>query len=187
MTVEETFRPAMRAEGIDYTGQIYPDGKLHRFKAGEDHHKNSWYVFHAGPPAAGAFGCWKRDLNKTWCERGGSLTKEEWQHVRGKWQEAKAKQKAETAALQERARKIAAWILSHSRPARTLHRYLDRKRAGVFGNVREYSRSLVVPLQDVSGKLHSLQFIDEGGKKRLKRRRAACCFFMRLIKRTDRW
>ena len=87
MSCEESFRAAMSAEGIDYTGQIHPDGKLHRFKAASDHARNSWYVLHAGPPAAGAFGCWKRAFKQTWCERNGNLSQGEMHRVRHRWQE----------------------------------------------------------------------------------------------------
>lgn len=56
----------MRAAGLNHAGPIHADGKLHRFKAEGDKARNSWFVLHAGPPAAGAFGCWKRGLKENW-------------------------------------------------------------------------------------------------------------------------
>src|SRR4030095_12732258 len=155
----ENFRVAMRAVGIEYAGPICSDGKLHRIKANGDHSKNSWYVLYPGSPVAGAYGCWKRDLKETGGERNGSLTESERNNVRHRWQEARAKVFAETVARQGKARKVAAWILNRSRPATTLHRYLFRKRIKVFGHVRQYRRSLVLPLHDINGELQSLQFI----------------------------
>jgi phage/plasmid primase-like uncharacterized protein len=178
MTPEESFRAALHKAGIEYNGPICIDGKLHRIKANGDHSKNSWYVLYPGPPAAGRYGCWKRDIKKTWCERDGSLTQSEWQNVCQRWREAKAQLAAETVARQEKAREVAAWILNRSRPARTLHRYLFRKRVKVFGNVRQYRRSLVLPLHDIKGELQSLQFISGDGTKHfLTGGRVAGCFF----------
>ena len=174
----EIFRVAMTTAGIEHTGQIYADGKLHRFKAEGDDARNSWYVFHQGPPAAGAFGCWKRGVKEKWCERNGSLSQVERQRARQQWDEAESKLKAETAARQKKARKIAAWILNRSRPARTLHRYLSRKCVKIFGDAREYRGAVVLPLRDLNGDLQSLQFIGEdGSKKFLTGGRVAGCFF----------
>jgi hypothetical protein len=46
----DAFRGAMRQFGIEYAGQIEADGKLRRFRAGDDKAKNSWYVLFSGPP-----------------------------------------------------------------------------------------------------------------------------------------
>jgi len=179
MSREESFRVALRESGIEYSGPIYIDGKLHRIRADSDQSNNSWYVLYPGSPVVGAYGCWKRDLKATWCERNGSLTQLEWQDVRQRWQEASEKLKAETVARQKKARKVAAWILNRSRPALTLHRYLFRKGVKVFGNLRVYRRSLVLPLRDFSGELQSLQFIGgDGAKNFLAGGRIAGCFLL---------
>jgi putative DNA primase/helicase len=178
MTCEEIFRTALHESGIEYGGQIYVDGKLHRFKANSDHAKNSWYVCYPGPPAAGAFGCWKRGIKANWCERNGSLSSLESELIRQRWDEASATLKAETATRQKKARKVAAWILNRSRPARTQHPYLVRKSVKIFGDVREHGGALVLPLRDINGELHSLQFMDgDGAKKFLTGGRISGCFF----------
>ena len=84
----EIFRSAMNAAGIEYTGEIFFDSKLRRFKAEGDDARNSWYVVHPGPPAAGAFGCWKRGLNESWCDRSSNLSQADWQRIRQRWHEA---------------------------------------------------------------------------------------------------
>jgi putative DNA primase/helicase len=178
MSCEEIFRTALQESGIEYHGPIYVDGKLHRIKADGDHSKNSWYVLYPGSPVAGAYGCWKRDLKQTWCERNGSLTESERKSVGHRWQQAGTKLAAETVARQERARKIAAFILNRSRPASILHRYLARKHVKVFGNMRLYRRSLVLPLHDIKGELQSLQFVGGDGEKYfLTGGRVAGCLF----------
>lgn len=68
MSADEQLLAAMHAAGLDHAGEVVADGKLHRFKAAGDHQRNSWYVLHAGPPSAGAFGCWKHGFKETWCD-----------------------------------------------------------------------------------------------------------------------
>ncbi len=74
----DSFRTLLLRKGLDYDGPIIANGKLHRFKACGDREKNSWFVLYAGPPVAGAFGCWKRGIKETWCERNGQLSQVEW-------------------------------------------------------------------------------------------------------------
>jgi len=167
----------MSAAGIEFTGQIYADGKLHRIKADGDHQRNSWYLLHGGPPAAGAFGCWKRSLKETWRDRNGDLSQSDWHRVRQQWDQADAKLKAETAARQNKANKIADWILSRANPV-TTHAYLNAKKVESHGDLREYRDTVVLPLRDTNGKLHSLQFIGaDGSKNFLTGGRVAGCFF----------
>src|SRR6266480_1078466 len=173
----EAFRAAMRDAGIEYAGEIYPNGKLHRFKAGDDHARNSWYVLHPGPPAAGAFGCWKRDSKKTWCECNGSLSQGEWIEVRRRWQEAEREHERTKTQRQRQARRIAAWILARAKPV-TTHAYLSAKQIQSYGDLREYRGALALPLRDLNGELHSLQFVGaDGTKKFLTGGRVAGCFF----------
>ncbi len=178
----ENFRAAMHAAGLAFDGQLIADGKLHRFKSADDQNRNSWFVLFPAcrnAPAAGAFGCWKLGVKETWCEkRRESLTDAEWRTIREGWKLADDERQRTEAERHIKARKIAAWILSRSRPARTLHRYLTRKAVKVFGDVREYRGALVLPLRDNDGELHSLQFIGADGKKRfLSGGRIAGCFF----------
>lgn len=178
MSGPKGFRAAMRAAGLDYAGPIISDGKLHRFKAEGDHDRNSWFVLHAGPPAAGAFGCWKRGFKESWCDRNGELSREDWDRVRNQWQAAEREREHSEQARHTKARKLAAWILNRTNPARTLHRYLSGKGVGVFGSLREYRDALVVPLRDSYSELHSLQFINADGSKRfLAGGRIAGCWF----------
>jgi putative DNA primase/helicase len=176
----QNFRAALAKAGLDYAGEIIADGNLHRFKAAGDRERNSWYVLHSGAPVAGAFGCWKRGFKETWCEKGrDSLTDAEWRTIRENWKLADDERQRTEAERRAKARKVAAWILSRARPARTLHRYLTHKAVKIFGDVREYRGGLVLPLRDANGELHSLQFIGADGTKRfLSGGRIAGCFFI---------
>jgi putative DNA primase/helicase len=92
-------------------------------------------------------------------------------------QEADAKLKAETAARQKKARRSAARILPRSKQVRT-HPYLKAKHVQAHGDLREYRSALVLPLHDVNGDLHTLQFIGaDGQKKFLTGGKVSGCFF----------
>src|SRR5262245_45816226 len=66
--VIEQFRDAIRAAGIEPPKEIVADDKLHRFSTNGDRKDDAgWYVFHADGIAAGAFGCWRSNITKTWC------------------------------------------------------------------------------------------------------------------------
>ena len=181
MKAIEIFRAELHANGLDYDGPIIADGKLYRFKATGDHAKNSWFVFYAGSstaPAAGAFGCWKRGINKTWCEKcGESLTDTEWRTIREGWKLADDERKRMERERYATARKAAAWILDRAKPVQS-HPYLERKGVKTFGDVRKNRAALVLPLRDANGELHSLQLIEaDGAKKFLPGGRIAGCFF----------
>ena len=173
----EDFRAATAAAGIVYHGPIVADGKLHRFKAEEDHARNSWYVLHLGPPVAGAFGCWKRGIKETWSERRTDFSQAELQRIRQQLEAAERRVKKGTAARQKKAQEIADWILGRAKSV-TTHPYLERKRIQACGELREYCSALVLPLCDINGELHSLQFIGADAlKKFVVGGRGAGCFF----------
>src|SRR5262245_52843877 len=148
MSMLDAFRAAMHAAGLGWDGPVAADGKLHRFKAEGDKERNSWYVLHTGPPAAGAFGCWRRGIKESWCDGNGQLSQVEWNRVREQWQQAERERQHSEQARHMRGRRVAAWIFNRSIPAQNSHRYLSRKRVRHFGDLREYRGALVLPLRD---------------------------------------
>lgn len=174
----ESFRAAMRRAGLDYGGPIPADGRLHRFKTAGDGNKNSWFVLYAGPPMAGAFGCWRRNFRETWCEKSPKdYTAAQWREIQARWKQADIEHEQVDIIRREQARKTAAWIFDRAKVAQS-HPYLEHKGTKIFGNVREYRGALVLPLRDTTGQLHSLQYIGaDGGKKFLTGGRVAGCFF----------
>lgn len=167
MNVAEHFREAMRQGGLDYAGPIHADGQLHRIKVEGDKARNSWYVMHAGSPCAGAFGCWKRGVNETWCEkRDRKYDDAEWRSIRANWQQANEERARAEAEQQAEARAKAARILAASSLPAVDHPYLAAKGIQSLGDIREHEGRLVVPLRDANGELHSLQTISSDGSKR---------------------
>lgn len=188
MNAIENFLAELRANGLNNDGPIVADGKVHRIKADGDRAKNSWYIFHPATgttPAIGVFGCWKRDFRKTWCEkRRERLTEDQWRVIRKAWKLADNERNRSEAERHSAARETAERILNASKPA-TTHIYLELKGVKVFGDVREYHDALVLPLRDIDGELHSLQFIGvDGVKKFLSGGRCAGCFFT-LVDKPD--
>ena len=191
MNATENFRNAMRRAGLDYNGEIVADGKLHRFKADGDHGRNSWFVLNAGPPMVGAFGCWKRQIKETWCERSAQqLSPAEREAFRRRMEQIEAERERTEGERQAKARKITAWVLSKSTPPEG-NTYLQRKGVKPFGELRQSGNRLVVPLRDANGTLHSLQFIapdkcfdGERDKTFLRGGRVEGCFFT-LSERPD--
>jgi len=182
MNAIENFRAELRAHGLDYDGPIKANGKRQRFKAAGDREKNSWFVLYparGSTAAAGAFGCWKRGINETWCEkRREKLTDAQWRVIREARKLADNERKQSEAERHSAARETAERILNASKPA-TAHIYLENKGVKIFGDVRENRDELVLPLRDVEGVLCSLQFIRADGTKRfLPDGQVAGCFYI---------
>lgn len=155
------FRSAMAGVGLVHPGLILSDGKLHRFKCEGDHADNSWYVLHSHDRfAAGAFGCWKRQINQTWNSSNGSeLTGEERRQLRQKLQESERDRRTEEEKRQSEAKLKASELLSAATVPQS-HPYLERKKCGIHGELRvDKDGLLLLPLRDSSGTLQSLQFI----------------------------
>ncbi len=177
MNSTEAFRAAMRRAGLDYTGPIIADGKLRRFKAGEDHERNSWYVLFSGEPPAGAFGCWKRGVKERWCDSFNTLSPADRNRVHQQWMDAQTERARQEKDRQQKAREITVWILKRTQPL-TRHPYLDKKGIQPHGEAREYRGAIALPLRDINGVLNSMQFIRADGAKRfLSGGRVAACFY----------
>ena len=178
MNVNEHFREAMLASGLTCSQPIIADGNIHRFKSQGDCNRNSWYVLHNDPPAAGAFGCWKRNIKHTWCDRSHRLTSEEQNRVSKRWEEAERDRRRLEDKSHSDARKLAAGTMDRSTPADSTHPYLAQKEVEAIGELRLSRQALVLPLRDHHGELHSLQFIRENGSKRFLPggRITGCCY-----------
>lgn len=173
---------AMQAAGLAPAKVIdlIPDGKLRRYRVEGDKpgSANGWYVLHAHPMLAGAFGSWKTGDSHNWREaRGRPPTHQEREQLRQAMQAAQAVRAAEQAAVQEQARAKAERLWSRARPATNAHAYLQRKRVPAIG-VRQLRDMLLIPARDTGGTLHTLQFIGpDGGKRFLTGGRIAGCYF----------
>lgn len=158
----------MENDAIFITDEIIADGQIHRFYQGGDKSgsKNGWYVLYIDGIPAGAYGCWKRDIEKTWCYKPEQqLTIQEKFQVQKIISEARNKREVELTRLQNEAQERANNIWQQSVPL-TIHPYLKNKSVQSYG-LRLYKNNLlIIPILDQSQQLHSLQFINSEGQKR---------------------
>jgi len=179
--IEASFREAMAQAGLVTDNPIIADGRLHRFDVNGDKRGSlaGWYVLHSDGITAGAFGCWKRDIKERWCAKAlRTLSANERSEYRHKMKIAKAVQEADEKARHNAATLTAAEIWRDAPLAPSSHSYLIKKNVRNHGLRLSLDNRLLVPLQDVSGKLHSIQFIDTDGEKRfLPNGRVRGCYF----------
>lgn len=165
---ESIFLDAMRAAGIEYSGPIIADKKLHRIKVNGDRNQNSWYVLHGDGLPAGSFGCWKRGIRETWCAKSNdALTDEERAERDRRWKQQQEIRDAERRRQQDKASIKAQAILDAAQPATDdQHPYLQRKHVKAYPGVqlgawphRKADNCLLIPLRTAAGKLATVEAI----------------------------
>jgi len=146
---------------------IIADGRLHRYRVDGDKagSLNGWYVLHLEAQPFGAFGSWKTGQSETWTATDRAHpTNAERQALQERMAAARAARDAEQAKIHAATRERAAKLWARSAPAGNDHPYLERKGVRAYG-IRQLRGQIVIPLRDVDGELHSLQFIGANGKK----------------------
>lgn len=162
----EQFRNAIRSAGLTPPDAIEADGTLKRYATnGMRTDDAGWYVLHDDDIPAGAFGDWRSGLSQTWrADIGRSLTPGEEAAHRTRVEAMRREREAEVAKRNADARERAALIWADAQPCAG-HAYLTRKGIQAHG-ARLHRESLVLPIRDTGGVLHSLQFIYVDGSKK---------------------
>ena len=169
--VLDQFRAALRARDIVPPEPIVADGRLHRCHAAGRHGRgDAAYLLHLDGIPAGGLENWRDELGwQTWrCELSRALTDAERHVLRERTQAARAERDRDTEARHAAARATAARLWAAAAPATSGHPYLTRKGVQPFG-LRVWRGVLLVPVRDLAGGLHSLQFIGADGGKRFLR------------------
>lgn len=159
---------AMTALGIDFVdrGHMVADGQLRRFDVEGDRRgsKNGWCVLHQ---AHGVAGSWRGGATCTWSAKSmAAMSRAERDLHRQQIRQATTEALRLREAEQQAAAKRAEVLWEKARPASALHPYLVRKRIKP-GQARQQGPLLVLPIIDLNGKLHGLQYIDRDGSKRM--------------------
>lgn len=176
-----TMLDAMAERGLEPHAPLTldTDGKLVRFRVRGDKagSKNGWVVAHSHPVRMAVFGSWKTGEQHTWREASTTpTTPAQRAEIQRQLAEMRRVREAELHQVQTAARAKAAKLWERARPADNSHPYLVRKRVGAYG-IRRLRDMLLVPARDVSGTLHTIQFIGENGTKRfLTGGRIAGCY-----------
>ena len=169
--VLDQFRAALRARDIVPPEPIVADGRLHRcHAAGRGGRGDAAYLLHLDGIPAGGLENWRDGLGwQTWrCELSRALTDGERHTLRERSRAAQAERDRETADRHAAARATAARLWAAAAPAPADHPYLARKAVQPF-RLRVWHGVLLVPVRDLAGDLHSLQFIGADGGKRFLR------------------
>jgi putative DNA primase/helicase len=158
------FHTEMRLYGLQPPNYIEPS-KLHRFPGrGKGRgNKSGWCVlFHDG--AGGSFGDWSTGLNENWqAQRESTYTVVERAEFMRQVAAARAAEQAARAAQHREAASKANAVIQSSKPA-MFHPYLQAKKVLPLG-ILENDNYLVIPMQDIDGKVWSLQTIKPNGTK----------------------
>lgn len=133
----DDFRNAMRAAGIEYSGEIITDnGKINRFDVGGDRRgsRNGFYTLFTDGLPAGNFGSWKLGINENWCAKSSQqMTNDERQAYQQRIKQIRAQREADEKERHKAASDLANTIWEAAEPANDNHPYLLRKRVGAHG------------------------------------------------------
>lgn len=156
------------------------DGKPHRYQVQGDKSgsRNGWFIGHSPPVGFAVFGSWKTGASHTWSAKDASTftPKQQAEHLAQIKALSLKREKARTEAHAE-AKTRAAKLWQMARPATNSHDYLRRKQVNAYA-IRQLNKTLLIPLRNESGELHSLQFISEDGSKRfLSGGQISGCYF----------
>jgi putative DNA primase/helicase len=167
-------------EAVNLTGlaaaELVVDGKIHRFKpAWEKKQKRGWYVLFdfvtdkGERLISGSFGWFQGAENYSYdvsLHSGAvpNLSEDERQRMAVEQAAKKALSEKEFIAAKKAAAKKASSLFA-SLPDAGACAYLDRKKVRAYG-VRFSRGSIIVPVKDMDGVIHGLQFIQADGTKK---------------------
>ena len=161
----QEFAAAMRAAGYEPPKEIVP-GKFHRFSANGKRSDTAGFCKLFDDMRGGIFGDFRNGVTHEWqAEQQRELTPEQRRAHRQAIEQAKREREAEQQRVREEARIKAQQIWAAAEAANDNHPYLVRKGVRAFG-LRQSRDALVVPIKDITGTIHSLQFITPDGDKR---------------------
>lgn len=169
----DQFRQAITAAGLEAPDHIEP-GRFIKFPGHQKscNNKAAW-CFLFDDLRGGVFGDYSNNMESTW-QAGNSIpyTPAERQAHLANIKAVKAQREAEEAARhKDEADKAAKrWQTASTVCA---HPYLSFKGIRPYG-IRQDGETLLVPLRDTAGNLHSLQTITPDGEKRFKGRMKGC-------------
>lgn len=146
-------------------GKVTPN-RLTRFATSDRRGDKAGWCMLFSDGEGGAFGCWRQGISGTWQARTPQTAEEKaafTSRVKLAREEAASTEAANGAACRKRSDGIWASAMN----ADSDHPYLREKVIKAYG-LRQYKSALIVPVGDVTGTLHGLQFIGPDGAKRFK-------------------
>lgn len=148
--------------------RVIADGHWHSVALASDkgHEKSGGYRVYFNDRPNGWVKNHKTGEAARWISMGQTLSKEEREQLRRDAATIKAARQQEITEGYAKAAKKAYGLFANAHPAPEDHPYLARKGVRPLGLKATDEGTLLVPVQDVNGRLMSLQFINEEGEKR---------------------
>lgn len=176
--VIDQFRQAIEAAGLTPPHVFIDDGVIHRFCTnGRPRDDSGWYCLHSDGIAAGCFGDWREGFTQTWCSKSdAAMTEPERQANRERVHAMQHQREADLMLRRTRTAHDADKRWTAAKPC-TQHDYLTRKGVKPHG-VKTEGDSLLIPMRDTGGTIHSLQTIaPDGAKLFMPGGRVKGCYF----------
>jgi len=163
------FYNAMASAGLAPPDRPISDDEIHRFKVEGDKEGslNGWYVLYGGDIPAGGFGCWKRDINKTWkASNHGTMSDRARKRNAEKIEAIKNQRDHERRRRQRNAavKSGEMWVDATDK-VNANHPYLMSKNIPPI-NIKQLGDVLLIPMQNALSELVNLQRITYDGQKR---------------------
>lgn len=164
------FQEALSAAGLG-APEIHPTGQIIRYDApGEKRGKKSnWYVYFDDEIPGGAAGSWKGEgeASLTWSATSlTELSPADRHRFNERMNEARILREQAEKARHAEARITAKKKWDAAKEPTPGHAYLQSKKVKSYGLKQDATGRLLIPVRDVEGTLHSLEYIDpHGGKK----------------------
>ena len=164
------FAGTIAAAGLTPPAEIVADGEIHRFSAnGRRGDDAGWYVLHLDAVPAGAFGNWRDGYSQCWSARNErTMTAIERKALAWRIEAMRRQRDAEQRHRQHDAAAAAInrWNAAAPATVATNHPYLRAKGVKPRGVRIEANHTLLIPMRDTEGRMHSLQSIAPDGAKR---------------------
>lgn len=177
---DDQFRDAIRSRNIIPPDQLIGDGAIHRCDAeGTNGKGDAAYVLYTDGIPAGWFENHRDGLGvQTWrADIGRPLAPVESAALADRERAMREQRDRDLETRREEAQQRAIQIWKSAPIETGSHPYVVRKGVKPHGT-RRHKGTLVIPMRDVGGKIHSLQFIDADGSKRfLTGGRKKGCYF----------
>lgn len=163
------FYNAMASAGLAPPSLPISDDEIHRFKVEGDKEGslNGWYVLYGGDIPAGGFGCWKRDINKTWKASNHGVMSDKARKRNAEKIEAIKNQRDHEMRRRNKNAAVKSgemWMDASDKVAAN-HPYLMSKNIPSI-DIKQLGDTLLVPMQNALGELVNLQRITYDGQKR---------------------
>lgn len=159
--ITQNFQDHMRTHNIHPPIHIKATGRIERFYIEGDRRgtKNGWYVLFPDQIPGGAYGSWKLNITNTWCSKEkAAMNSIERRSYAAQINDAIQQRDDERKCEQTKASFIAKERFLRSKPADPIHPYLMLKQIPAL-YARQIGQQLILPIIDIAGGFHSLQFI----------------------------